>query len=432
MGQVDLTPRWYKMDVAGRIYPAARTRKWHCTYRLAFIMRREVEPDLLRQAMHEMYARFPSFFVSLRSGLFWYHLKRMPEMNLVQPEEDFPARQQYAFSKKKPPLRIFYYKRRIAMECAHCIADGGAAMEFLKALTMRYLELQGEAIADEGKVINLHEAPQPREWEDAYKKYYTKEKLPSVKEHRSYQYRERPLNNYLKVLTGRIPLEDIKAAAKAHEMTITEYLVGAYLYAFYETAPRPLRLPLCVSVPLSLRTRYATDTLRNFSLYTNVSFDPRGKETVCFTDILEAIRGKIKQGTSRDVLQRILNQNTALAASPFIKVVPNVLKRPIMRIAFRLTGQEVFTGTLSNMGQPDLPASMWEHIETVEAVMSEMPSKHLLCAVISDNRCLNIIFTSDQEHTQVQKSMFRLLAQEGVRIRVESNTQFEGGNEHAV
>ncbi|MCL2299352.1 MAG: hypothetical protein FWC27_04305, partial [Firmicutes bacterium] len=105
-------PRWFPLDVAATIYPSARTRSWNYTFRIGFLLKEDVNPVLLREALGEIHRRFPSFFVSVRHGLFWYYLERMERFDVVQKEREVPCRSINLFSRTAPAIRVLYDRRR--------------------------------------------------------------------------------------------------------------------------------------------------------------------------------------------------------------------------------------------------------------------------------------------------------------------------------
>ena len=136
-------PQWFPLDVAGIIYPNARRYGWCTTYRFAFIMKEEGEPVLLRQALEDIAPRFPSCFVKIKAGLFWYYFERTDDLDIVEEEDYYPCRYIETTETTKPAIRVLYYKNRISIETFHSVADGGAALVFNKTLVARYLELKG-------------------------------------------------------------------------------------------------------------------------------------------------------------------------------------------------------------------------------------------------------------------------------------------------
>ena len=81
---------WMRLDNAALIFPAIRSRTWVNTFRLSAELTEPVDPALLQQALEDLAPRFPSFFVRLGTGLFWYYLESVKEMPQVRPEYAYP------------------------------------------------------------------------------------------------------------------------------------------------------------------------------------------------------------------------------------------------------------------------------------------------------------------------------------------------------
>ena len=412
---------WFPLDVAGIIYPNARRYGWCTTYRFAFIMKEEVDPVLLKQALKDIAPRFPSFFVKVKAGLFWYYLERTDDLDIVEPEDYYPCRYIETTETTKPAIRILYYKNRISIETFHSIADGGGALVFNKTLVARYLELKGVKITLTPDIADINEKPKKYEMEDSFRANYKKMKGLTRKEETAYCYKAPLIRNYYKVIHGLIPAEDIKAAAKAKGMTITEFLMVAYLYAFYKNAPGKVNKPIKISIPASLRARFGSRTLRNFSLYANIGFNPKGRTDITFEEIFEMVKGKMEQGLATEELHKMLCVNVRDAQNPILRLVPTVLKKPVMQFIFDHAGENKFTSGMSNLGVQKMPPEMYEHIERMECLLGSSPTKHMLCAMITYNNIVNISFSSTSDKVDVQRTFFRVLAENGVRVRIESN-----------
>lgn len=414
-------PQWFPLDVAATIYPNARRYGWCTTYRFAFIMKEEVNPNLLRQALKDIAPRFPSFFVKVKAGLFWYYFERTDDLDIVEEEDYYPCRYIETMETTKPAMRVLYYKNRISIETFHSIADGGAALVFNKTLVARYLELKGVKITLTDDIADINEKPKKYEMEDSFRANYKKLRGLSRKEETAYCYKASAVKNYYKIIHGLVPAEDIKAAARARGMTITEFLMVAYLYAFYVNAPGKVNKPIKISIPASLRARFGSRTLRNFSLYTNIGFNPKGRKDITFEEIFEMVKGKLEKGLATEELQKMLSVNVRDAQNPVLRLVPNILKKPVMQIIFDHGGENKFTSGMTNLGVQKMPPEMYEHIERMECLLGSSPTKKLLCAMITYNNIVNISFTSDAKETDVQKTFFRVLAENGIRVRVECN-----------
>lgn len=422
-------PGWFRLDVAGQIFPAARTRHWNCTFREAFLLKEDVELPRLRQALEDVQKRFPSFFVGVRGGLFWYYLQRTDNLDIIMPETTYPCRSINIFSPSKPALRVYYDRRRVSVELSHFVADGGAALVFLKALLVRYLELGGLEIPQGSGLPDIKEPPRPGELADSYLEYYTKHAEKPDKLPFAYQYRPPHIMNYLHLIHGTIPLADILPLARAQKLTLTEYLASVYLYAFYLGDPkcRKSRKPVQISVPISLRNIYPTETLRNFSAMCRVGFYPRKKTTYTFEDMMACVRGKVAQAQKKENVHKFLCQNASLTRNPLLRLVPNFIKRPVMFAGFNLTGEYKQTTPMSNLGRLDLPEEITDQIDGIELLIDPSPLMKINCTLLSDPQNLHLFFTSDSKATDVQREFFRFLTGQGARVRVESNIKEEEG-----
>jgi len=422
-GALKEIPKWLRLDTAATIYPGARKRNWNATYRMAIVLKEEIDPFLLQQAVDDIAPRIPSYFVQLRSGLFWYYFEHTENTSIVEQEDYYPCRPSKLFELGKPLLRVLYYKRRIALEVFHSVGDGGATFLVLKTLAARYLELKGYTIEKTDEILNINEPPRQEELEDAFKKHYVKMKGLKRKEENAYQYKKKIIPNYLNVIHGMIPVSDLKACAKDLNITITDYLVAAFLYAHYLNAPKPCKKPIIISVPVSMRPYFGSSTLRNFSLYTNFGIYPDKKENFTFEDIISEIAGKLKEGTTKEVLQKGISINVKDATNPFVRLVPSILKRYAFRFIFYYMGEAKFTSPLTNLGIIKVPETMKKHMDRFEVILGASPSVHLTCTAFSDGEMMSITFSSDYIETDVQRDFFRFLSGRGARVRVECNRE---------
>jgi len=229
---------------------------------------------------------------------------------------------------------------------------------------------------------------------------------------------------------GQVPLEDILPIVKARGLTVTDYLLSVYLYAFYAADPRARhsRRPVQISVPVSLRQFYPSESLRNFSLFAVLGFDPRAKERFSFEDVLAATRGKLAAATTREEMHALLCGSVSLMNNPVFRLIPNALKRQCMKLGNLLVGERTSTSVLSNLGRLALPPCLAAHVEAVEVVLGEGPRKRLQCVALSDERLLHLYFSGSTRATDVQRAFFTQLAGEGARVRVESNIRGAEGN----
>ena len=163
--------KWYRLDTAALIFPAIARRDWSNAFRVSATLTETIDPDIVQQAVNDMRHRFPSFFVTLRKGFFWYYLEESHLRVKVQEDYAYPLTFMSRRELRQNCLRVLYYNNRIAVECFHSVTDGRGGSVFLCNLAAHYLELKyGIQIPREGLLCDLTQPPLPEELEDSFLK----------------------------------------------------------------------------------------------------------------------------------------------------------------------------------------------------------------------------------------------------------------------
>ena len=156
--------RWFRLDNAAKIYPAARNEKWSNVFRVSATLKEEVDVEILRSALEVTIRRFPSIGVRLRKGAFWYYLEQLATAPDIREESSYPLTRMSKKETRKCAFRVIVYHRRIAIEIFHSLTDGNGAMVFLKSLIAEYLEQKyGVHIPAEEGVLGRMEEPSEEE-----------------------------------------------------------------------------------------------------------------------------------------------------------------------------------------------------------------------------------------------------------------------------
>lgn len=411
---------WYELDNAATIYPYSANRKWICCYRVGFVLKEDIDPEILERAVKAIMPRFPSYFVQLRFGFFWPYLEKTNEMPIIEQEHLYPVQFVPRWHRNVPAIKIIYYKRRICIEVFHGIADGGATINVLKTLTSEYLRLKGVDIPQSEFLTDINETPLTDETEDCFKKIYDKSKRGmSRKEEASYQHTINPIPDYNRLFEGLVPIEDVNAYCKPRNITITDFLTAVFIYSLYQCSPDGNKKPIKISVPVSLRPVFNLNSMRNFSLFTNVGTLLNPDKSATLDEVVESIRGKIKKGTEKEVLERNIAMNVSAADNPAVRILPNGIKRLVLKIGYK-NGQQKFACTLSNLGACKMPPEMKEHIERM-VVFTGGPRNAVGCTVNSIDDKLNICFNVASKQTDLIRTFYRTLSGLGMRVRVESS-----------
>ena len=179
---------WYKLDLSAIVYPTLQRRDFSSVYRLSVLLKEEVNPQILQQALDMTLPRFPTYKAAIRKGLFWRYLEPNNRPGpFVQEDVQNPCQPMYFKANNRYLIRVYYYKNRIALEAHHSLGDGSGGMCVLQTLTATYLRLMGhDDIENQGFVLDIHAKPDPEELEDAYMKYANARVCPPRPQEKAY------------------------------------------------------------------------------------------------------------------------------------------------------------------------------------------------------------------------------------------------------
>lgn len=415
---------WLSLDVAATLYAGARTKDWARTYRNGFILDEEVDPVILQQALDDTAKRFPTFCMKLRDGLFWSYFERTHELPKLVPDTKYPYRPIQLEGNEQPCFRILYYKNRVTLEAFHSLSDGMGGAHFLCTLIARYFELKGENIPKCRMISDVSERETVEQAQDSHFVHYDAScKAKNCSQVEVYRDESTPIPNYANLIHGICTVENLKDVAAQAQLTITEYLVALLIYTFYKCADKPVTKPISVSVPIDLRRRFESKSVRNFVFMSDVSFSPNGRTDCTFEDICNGIRGELRKKASRETLLNAISANTTARSSKLLSPIPYPIKRVFLKNTYKKS-QSSYTAFFTNLGCVSLPPELGKHILRAEAVLGSTPYIHFGCAAISINGLMNFTFSSGNKDKEKQLFFFRFLTQHGVRLRIESNDDY--------
>ncbi|MCM1145477.1 MAG: alcohol acetyltransferase [Blautia sp.] len=426
---------WYKLDLSAIVYPTLQRKDFSSVYRLSVVLKETVQPDILQKALDMTLPRFPTYKVAIRKGVFWRYLEPnnrpgpyvMPDIKNPCMPMPFKANNRYL-------LRIYYYQNRISLEAHHCLGDGTGGMCVLQTMIAVYLGLLGHPITPSGFVLDIHDAPDPEELEDAYMRYANARVRPPRPSEKTYRVRGTKEPFYtLNIIDGIMSVREVMQVASKYHATLTEYLNAVLLYALlqkqeheyqesitrkntYPHKPRPVR----IAMPVNLRRFFPSKTLRNFITMVYPSIDPRlGDYT--FEEIVVHVHNYMKYYINEKFLRGDITTNAATQRNPVIRVVPLFIKDFVVRTFYTKVQDKNSSAGLTNMGALKVPEDMKPYIERFDIYMGQPFSSRTNCAIISFEDTLTINFASSIAEADVERNFFRKLVQDGIHVTIESN-----------
>ncbi len=419
---------WYQLDLSAIVYPTLQRRDFSSVYRLSVLLKDEIQPDVLQQALDMTLPRFPTYKAAIRKGLFWRYLEPNDRPGpFVQRDVRNPCQPMHFKANNRYLVRVYYFRNRIALEAHHSLGDGTGGMCVLMTLTATYLRLLGaEGIENGGFVLDIHGTPQEGELEDAYMRYANAKVCPPRLEEKSYRVRGTAEPFYtLNIIDGIMSVSEVMAAAKRYGATITEYLNAVLLQALLIKQEEDHRIhlrPVKIAMPVNLRRFFPSITLRNFITMIFPGVDPRLGEYT-FEEIVVQVRNYMRYYLNEKLLRGDITTNAATQRNPFIRVVPLFIKDFVVRLFYTKVQDKNSSAGLTNMGVMKVPEGMKPYIERFDIYMGQPFSRRTNCAIISFEDILTVNFASSIVEADVERYFFRRLVRDGIHVKIESNRE---------
>lgn len=419
---------WYELDLSAIVYPTLQRRDFSSVYRLSVVLKEEIRPKVLQQALDRTLPRFPTYKAAIRKGLFWRYLEPNDRPGpFVQEDVRNPCQPMYFKANNRYLIRVYYFRNRISLEAHHSLGDGTGGMCVLMTLTAVYLRMLGAAgIQNGGFVLDIDGEPEEEELEDAYMRYANAKVCPPRPGEKAYRVRGTAEPFYtLNIIDGIMSVSEVTAAAKRYQATITEYLNAVLLYALLtkQQEERRVRLrPVKIAMPVNLRRFFPSITLRNFITMIYPGVDPRLGEYT-FEEIVQQVHNYMRYQLNEKLLRGDITTNAATQRNPFIRVVPLFIKDFVVRLFYTKVQDRNSSAGLTNMGALKAPEGMKPYIERFDIYMGQPFSRRTNCAIISFEDILTVNFASSIIEADVERYFFRKLVKDGIHVKIESNRE---------
>jgi len=372
--------------------------------------------------------RFPYFSVSLGSGIFWHFLEFNDQLPRIQVEEEIPCTA-FAVKRKNEPLyRVIIKGKRISVEFIHILTDGEGALEYLKSLLYTYLTLTGKQISSSGDIKLPTMPASEEEFEDGYNKFFQRLPPPSklVKAwHLPFKLNENP---GMRVLHAEVKVDEILEVSRKHKVSVTEYFVSVYLYSLQkifvswkEKSKKENRKVLRIEVPVNMRKKFPSRTMRNFSLFVLPEIDLR-LGTYSFEEILSLVHNQLQISANIKQISRFMSSNVRYEKILIVRLLPLFIKKMVITSIFKNLASKRWSGLVTNLGLVTLPGGMEEMVESFELIPPPPNSKVKVCsALVSYKDKLRICFCNITQSNELEKHIFGHFTDAGIHVKILNN-----------
>lgn len=412
---------WIKLDNAAKIFPSVSSKSRTNLFRICFSLTEEVDPKILQDALNDVIRRFKVFKQKLKSGLFWNYLEENKLYPLVEEESAYLLELFDKYQSRGYLFRITYFKNKIGIEMFHVLTDGYGATQFLKALVYDYLVRKGYEINHEGKILFDLESTY-EEKEDSFQKLYKQEKNVDRTEIKSsHLVGTKYSDNYIGVMTGIIPKNQFKEVIKKYDCSYTQFLCGLvnYCASKLDYMITKSKYPFQIFVPVDLRRRCPSKTLRNFSMVVKTSIKLDAKYTL--EDYIKMSKEQLTENLKDENLLPRVAGNVKMEKMFILRIVPLFIKQIAFKIGYNRMSTVAHSFCISNLGEVDLPSDMRKHVTKVTFANGTSNEAPINLGATYYNDSIYLTFSCAILERDFQREFFRTLSGLGLNIIIESN-----------
>ena len=411
---------WRRLDNSAKIFPISAGKKYSTVFRLSALLTETIQPEILTVALEKALKQYEFFKVRLKNGFFWNYLEYNPKKPIVEEEKDYPCKYIEPKENNNYLFKVTYFDRKINIDIFHSLTDGNSGVMFFREIVYNYIELtHKEEFQEELRIKRKFDLSA----EDSYIKNYNKKAKGNNSNRKAYKLAGRKIKfGAISAIHEMIDLPALKEEAKKQEATITQYLTAVLIYAIYQAnyLKNKGKRPIKVCIPVNLKKYFPSNTISNFFSYITVEEDMKRDTLDTFEKILEFVKKDFVKKLTPEEIQKTMSGNVKLGTNPFIKVIPLVLKKPIVRLSY-LEIRKYTTTTFSNIGRIGIIGKYQKYIEDFLMLIAPEPVEKIKCSACSFENHIVFTFTSILDDCSIEKEFYKFLTEKNIKVTIESN-----------
>ena len=404
---------WLKVDNVSKIFLATYNERDTRSLRVSCTLNEDIDPYLLGNALRKTISARNIFQVRIRRGVFWHYIEHTDDIPEVSEEHGRPCPLLYGKNFKGGlHYKVTYYYDKINLDIFHALTDGTGALEFLNMLVINYLKLKYPEKFSEtfiGSGVSAGELES-----DSFSQYYEKGTKINLSAKKAYHIRGLKLPyDQLQFFNVKMPVKQLTDQAKMIGVSLTSYVTARLMMSIYRDMPVLKRgLPITVSIPVNLRNYYSSETSRNFFnsvyLYHVFSGDEKTDELAFLLD------KQLRSNISPENIRLQMNHYQRLEHIPLLRIVPLVLKQPVIRFFTKKEAKNV-SAVISNLGIMKMPEEMHEYIKDYAIYCSH---NELYISMCTYNGTLTFGITTGCRNTEVLRNFITGFSKDGIEVEV--------------
>ena len=411
---------WRRLDNSAKIFPISAGKKYSTVFRLSALLKEKIKPEILKVAVNKALEQYEYFRVKLKNGFFWNYLEYNPKEIMIEEEKEYPCKYIEPKENNSYLFKVTYFDKKINIDIFHSLTDGNSGVMFFREIIYNYIELtHKEEFQEELRIKRKFDLST----EDSYIKNYNKKAKGNNSSRKAYKLGGRKIKlGAISAIHEIIDLDQLKQEAKKHEATITQYLTAVLIYAIYQANYLKYKgkKPIKVCIPVNLKKYFPSNTISNFFSYITVEAEMKKNNLDTFHKILDFVKKDFTKRLTPEEIQKTMSGNVKLGTNPFIKLIPLVVKKPIVRLSY-LEIRKYTTTTFSNIGRIGIIGKYQKYIEDFLMLIAPEPVEKIKCSACSFENHIVFTFTSILDDCAIEKEFYEFLKEKNINVKIESN-----------
>lgn len=411
---------WRRLDNSAKIFPISAGKKYSTVFRLSVVLKEKIQPEILQVAVEKALEQYELFRVRLKNGFFWNYLEYNPKKIFIEEEKEYPCKYIEPKENNHYLFKVTYFDKKINIDIFHSLTDGNSGVMFFREIVYNYIELaHKEEFQEELRIKRKFDLST----EDSYIKNYNKKAKGNNSAKKAYKLAGRKIKlGAISAIHEIIDLNQLKQEAKKNEATITQYLTSVLIYAIYQAnyIKNKGKRPIKVCIPVNLKKYFPSNTISNFFSYITIEAEMKKDRLDTFDKILDFVKKDFTKKLTPEEIQKTMSGNVKLGTNPFIKLIPLVLKKPIVRLSY-LEIRKYTTTTFSNIGRIGIIGKYQRYIEDFLMLIAPEPVEKIKCSACSFENHIVFTFTSILDDCSIEKEFYKFLKEKNISVEIESN-----------
>lgn len=376
-----------KLDVSALYHCASMNKNFINSFRMSITLKDNINPNLLQTVVNQLIHKYPTICSKITNDFFHYYSEELTSLKIKENKELFSILNLKSIYNEA--IAIFYSNSTISVEVFHGLTDGHGVFTYFQDLITQYIYLR-YGIFNEFKKSETKEMSINDSFLSTLTENYKKNKKDKIK--RSFNFEKKVQSVKDKATTFIIDSKDIKELTKQYSCTINEFLLSMFYKSILSNDKTNKNVYF--SVPINLRKKFNSTTLKNFTLLANIGINR--KENLSIEHMIQEIK---KQMNIQNSIEYLGYEISKIKKLDYIsKYCPLSIKNFLIRVVSYFVGNKGCM-TISNLGLIQFHDPLiHSYIDAMDVVLCSREKTPYNCGIVTVNDQMHINITHNEKN----------------------------------